>query len=324
MLLEKRWSLWRRLAAMIVGTVVVAGALSACELSVPKVVGLALPEAVSKLEGSGYRHVAVVDEFGTTIEESHYEDGFKVTAQDAVGEGVSTSSTITLTVAESAVASLVMTPDESPSPRRRPSPRRLPNLSRLRRSPRRPRTLLRSRRSPPLRLPRRSPFALPRRCIRAARRLARRGPHPSTRATPVTTRAWTATRTAWPASSGPSRRFRSPSGAQSASLSPGLASPAPRPRLHEVGASSCASAWRRAGSHPGVGASLLPRVGRGRPSGRSHEERSRSASKFRARSRRALSTNDTVTAPTTSNRPTSALTHLCRALLERTAHPNLF
>mgnify|MGYP001011729778 FL=1 len=115
MLLEKRWSLWRRLAAMIVGTVVVAGALSACELSVPNVVGLALPEAVSKLEGSGYRHVAVVDEFGTTIEESHYEDGFKVTAQDAVGEGVSTSSTITLTVAESAVASLVMTPDESPS-----------------------------------------------------------------------------------------------------------------------------------------------------------------------------------------------------------------
>lgn len=115
MLLGKRWSLWRRLAAMIVGTVVVAGALSACDLSVPNVVGLALPEAVSKLEGSGYRHVAVVDEFGTTIEESHYEDGFKVTAQDAVGEGVSTSSTITLTVAESAVASLVMTPDESPS-----------------------------------------------------------------------------------------------------------------------------------------------------------------------------------------------------------------
>lgn len=115
MLLGKRWSLWRRLVAMIVGTVVVAGALSACELSVPNVVGLALPEAVSKLEGSGYRHVAVVDEFGTTIEESHYEDGFKVKAQDAVGEGVSTSSTITLTVAESAVASLVMTPDESPS-----------------------------------------------------------------------------------------------------------------------------------------------------------------------------------------------------------------
>ena len=115
MLLGKRWSLWRRLAAMIAGTVVVAGALSACELSVPNVVGLALPEAVSKLEGSGYRHVAVVDEFGATIEESHYEDGFKVTAQDAVGEGVSTSSTITLTVAESAVASLVMTPDESPS-----------------------------------------------------------------------------------------------------------------------------------------------------------------------------------------------------------------
>lgn len=115
MLLGKCWSLWRRLAAMIVGTVVVAGALSACELSVPNVVGMALPDAVTKLEGSGYRHVAVIDQFGTTIEESHYEDGFKVTAQDAVGEGVSTSTTITLTVTESAVASLVMTPDESPS-----------------------------------------------------------------------------------------------------------------------------------------------------------------------------------------------------------------
>lgn len=115
MLLGKHWSLWRRLAAMIVGTVVVAGALSACELSVPNVVGMALPDAVTKLEGSGYRHVAVIDQFGTTIEESHYEDGFEVTAQDAVGEGVSTSTTITLTVTESAVASLVMTPDESPS-----------------------------------------------------------------------------------------------------------------------------------------------------------------------------------------------------------------
>ena len=115
MLLGKRWSLWQRLAAMIIGTVLMTGALSACELSVPNVVGMALPDAVTKLEGSGYRHVAVIDQFGTTIEESHYEDGFKVTAQDAVGEGVSTSTTITLTVTESAVASLVMTPDESPS-----------------------------------------------------------------------------------------------------------------------------------------------------------------------------------------------------------------
>ena len=115
MLLEKRWSLWQRLAAMIIGTALMTGALSACELSVPNVVGMALPEAVKNLETSGYRHVAVIDELGTTIEESHYEDGFKVTAQDAVGEDVSTSTTITLTVTESAVASLVMTPDESPS-----------------------------------------------------------------------------------------------------------------------------------------------------------------------------------------------------------------
>lgn len=115
MLLGKRWSFWQRLAAMIIGTVLMTGALSACELSVPNVVGMALPEAVKKLETSGYRHVAVIDEFGTTIEESHYEDGFKVTEQDAVGEGVSTSTTITLTVTESTVASLVMTPDKSPS-----------------------------------------------------------------------------------------------------------------------------------------------------------------------------------------------------------------
>ena len=115
MLLGKRWSFWQRLAAMIIGTVLMTGALSACELSVPNVVGMALPEAVKKLETSGYRHVAVADEFGTMIEESHYEDGFKVTEQDAVGEGVSTSTTITLTVTESTVASLVMTPDKSPS-----------------------------------------------------------------------------------------------------------------------------------------------------------------------------------------------------------------
>lgn len=50
----------------------------------------------------------------------------------------------------------------------------------------------------------------------------------------------------WPASSGPARRFRSPGGARSASLRPGLASSVPRPRLHEVGASSCAAARRRA------------------------------------------------------------------------------
>lgn len=50
----------------------------------------------------------------------------------------------------------------------------------------------------------------------------------------------------WPASNGPARRFRSPGGARSASLRPGLASSVPRPRLHEVGASSCAAARRRA------------------------------------------------------------------------------
>lgn len=64
----------------------------------------------------------------------------------------------------------------------------------------------------------------------------------------------------WPASSA-ARRFRSPDGARSASLSP-------RPRLHEVGASSCAAARRRASTamsrmravHSAMHSSQVPEV----------------------------------------------------------------
>ena len=114
MLLGKRWSFWKRLTAMIVGTVLMMSALTACELPVPNVVDMALPEAVKKLENSGYRHVAVVDESGTTIEESHYEDGYEVTAQDKEGTDIPTTDTITLTVAESHVAALVSPPSPTP------------------------------------------------------------------------------------------------------------------------------------------------------------------------------------------------------------------
>ena len=71
----------------------------------------------------------------------------------------------------------------------------------------------------------------------------------------------------WPASSA-ARRFRSPGGARSASLRPGLASSVPRPRLHEVGASSCAAARRRASTamsrmravHSAMHSSQVPEV----------------------------------------------------------------
>ena len=58
---------------------------------------------------------------------------------------------------------------------------------------------------------------------------------------------------------------------------------------------------------PASGASSLSQVGRRRPRVDRMRIDPRGASKFRARSKGALSTNDTVTAPTTSNRPTSAL-----------------
>lgn len=108
-------SLWKRLVAMFVGTFVVMGALSACDPYVPNVVGDALPKAVERLQNSGYRELAVVDDHGMSITESHYEDGYKVTEQDAQGSDIPTTQTITLTVTKSEIAALVPTPTETPS-----------------------------------------------------------------------------------------------------------------------------------------------------------------------------------------------------------------
>lgn len=108
-------SLWKRLTAMLVGTFVLMGALSACDPYVPNVVGDALPKAVERLQNSGYRELAVVDDHGMSITESHYEDGYKVTEQDAQGSDIPTTQTITLTVTKSEIASLVPTPTNSPS-----------------------------------------------------------------------------------------------------------------------------------------------------------------------------------------------------------------
>lgn len=108
-------SVWKRLVAMLVGTCAVMGALSACDPYVPNLVGDALPKAIERLENAGYEELAVVDDHGMPITESHYEDGYKVTEQDAQGSDIPTTQTITLTVTKSEIAGLVSTPSETPS-----------------------------------------------------------------------------------------------------------------------------------------------------------------------------------------------------------------
>ena len=108
-------SVWKRLVATLVRTCAVIGALSACDPYVPNVVGDTLPKAVERLENAGYKELAVVDDHGMSITESHYEDGYKVTEQDAQGSDVPTTQTITLTVTKSEIAGLVSTPSETPS-----------------------------------------------------------------------------------------------------------------------------------------------------------------------------------------------------------------
>ena len=105
-------SLWKRLVAMLVGTFVLMGALSACDPYVPNVVGDALPKAVERLQNSGYRELAVVDDHGMSITESHYEDGYKVTEQNAQSTDIPTTQTITLTVTKSEIAP---SPDPEPT-----------------------------------------------------------------------------------------------------------------------------------------------------------------------------------------------------------------
>lgn len=108
-------SVWKRLVAMLIGTCAVMGALSACDPYVPNVVGDALPKAVERLENAGYKELAIVDDHGMSITESHYEDGYKVTEQDAQGSDIPTTKTITLTVTKNEIAGLVSTPSETPS-----------------------------------------------------------------------------------------------------------------------------------------------------------------------------------------------------------------
>lgn len=108
-------SVWKRLIAILVGTFVMMGALSACDPYVPNVVGDTLPKAVERLENAGYKELAVVDDHGMSITESHYVDGYKVTEQDAQGSDIPTTQTITLTVTKSEIAGLVSTPSETPS-----------------------------------------------------------------------------------------------------------------------------------------------------------------------------------------------------------------
>lgn len=114
MLVRRRWSMAMRLIAMFVGTFVMMGTLSACDPIAPNVVGKNLPDAIHRLEISGYKQVNVVDDSGMTITTDHYEDGYEVTAQDKEGTDIPTTDTITLTVAESHVAALVSTPSPTP------------------------------------------------------------------------------------------------------------------------------------------------------------------------------------------------------------------
>lgn len=114
MLVRRRWSMAMRLIAMIVGTFVMMGTLSACDPIAPNVVDKNLPDAIHRLEISGYKQVNVVDDSGMTITTDHYEDGYEVTAQDKEGTDIPTTDTITLTVAESHIAALVSTPSPTP------------------------------------------------------------------------------------------------------------------------------------------------------------------------------------------------------------------
>lgn len=114
MLVRKRWSMAMRLIAMIVGTFVMMGTLTACDSIAPNVVGKNLPDAIHRLEISGYKQIDVVDDSGVTITRDHYEDGYEVTAQDKEGTDIPTTDTITLTVTESHIAALVSTPSPTP------------------------------------------------------------------------------------------------------------------------------------------------------------------------------------------------------------------
>ena len=50
MLSWTRWAMWKHIIFAILGTLVVAGGLSACDPIAPDVVGQALPDAIQRLE----------------------------------------------------------------------------------------------------------------------------------------------------------------------------------------------------------------------------------------------------------------------------------
>ena len=71
MLSWTRWAMWKHIIFAILGTLVVAGGLSACDPIVPDVVGQALPDAIQRLENSGYSQLRVIDDSGATITRTH-------------------------------------------------------------------------------------------------------------------------------------------------------------------------------------------------------------------------------------------------------------
>lgn len=130
-----RWKRWQKWTAGIVGALFALGVMgSFVEKEVPNVVGSSLPDAIQVLKTEGFGTVSVTDEHGATVLNSHYADGFQVTAQ-APGAGIKAkvSKGVSLTVrATSAPASLVShkpTPSTSPSPTPSSSPSSIPTPS---------------------------------------------------------------------------------------------------------------------------------------------------------------------------------------------------
>lgn len=130
-----RWKRWQKWTAGIVGALFALGVMgSFVEKEVPNVVGSSLPDAIQVLKTEGFGTVSVTDEHGATVLNSHYADGFQVTAQ-APGAGIKAkvSKGVSLTVrATSTPASLVShkpTPSTSPSPTPSSSPSSIPTPS---------------------------------------------------------------------------------------------------------------------------------------------------------------------------------------------------
>ena len=200
MLSWTRWAMWKHIIFAILGTLVVAGGLSACDPIVPDVVGQALPDAIQRLENSGYSQLRVIDDSGATITRTHYEDGYKVTTQDKSGSDIPTTTTITLTVTESHITCRLLAQHRAAVPF---PPIALPTLPHQRPRPSEQKSSLRQRPSlhqPPL-LPRTTRTT--RKSTHTTQIVERRAqpePHHSTWVIPAIVQVWTETGTASPAS----------------------------------------------------------------------------------------------------------------------------